>query len=143
MLKKKRDTGTFEDRTNIRIDCGNIFDYEKERNSYELEGVLPGQVVPTEMLDHVPKFAKAEGIVVITTASGISLLSETCRRSFQVNFKNNYDDFEEQIRKAKDYFKSHLKTLGTQTRRPKDLLQDNILHEYIEGDGYFCDTRVN
>jgi protein-L-isoaspartate O-methyltransferase len=117
---------------NIEIVESDIFDYRDERKfDYVIcEGVIPCQVEPERMLRQVSGFVNEGGILITTTMSAASILSEICRRLLRVQISKVAKDFESRVRFASRIFDSHLKVLGASTRTPDHWVIDNIFHDW-------------
>jgi SAM-dependent methyltransferase len=120
---------------NVEIINSNIFDYRDERkfDYVIIEGTLAGQAEPERMLRHVSGFASDGGMLITTTTSAASMLSEICRRLLRIRISEATDGFESRIRFASKVFDSHLKSLGTSTRPTEDWVIDVILHDWHRG----------
>jgi 2-polyprenyl-3-methyl-5-hydroxy-6-metoxy-1,4-benzoquinol methylase len=109
-----------------------IFNY-KNKKKFDCaiaEGIIPGQLNPAKMLKHISNTVKKNGILITTTHSGCSLLSEVCRRLLRIKIIQESYNFEESINIASNIFYSHLKNLKSSTRSTKDWVLDSILSEY-------------
>ncbi len=133
-LSRKSSAGLFGN-VAVKIVESNIFDYS-DTQSFDLvvvEGVVPGQTKPAEMLRHVGSFVRPNGHLVTTTTSATSLLSEVCRRLFRPFISFNRKSFDDQLVLSEKIFESHLKSLGTKTRPTRDWVLDSILHDWESG----------
>ena len=131
-LRKKLKSGLIKANT-TRITETNIFDFQ-DSERYDLviaEGVIPGQDRAREFLDHISSFAALGGVVVVTTISYVSLLSEISRNVFRPAFISEKNSFQDQVRISSDIFRDHLSTLGVSTRSIENWVQDNILHHWL------------
>jgi len=108
------------------------FKIDKKFDLVIAEGCIPGQKDPDKYLSHISNFVKENGILVTTTVSKSSSLSERLRALYgfliQEQFRNRdlYIDFLELN------FSSHLSELGTNTRSIKDWVLDNIINPCIK-----------
>jgi len=106
------------------------FNIDKKFDLVIAEACIPGQKDPNKYLLHISSFVKENGILVTTTTSKSSSLSEILRALYgfliQKQFKNKdlYADFLELK------FSNHLSKLGTNTRSIKDWVLDNIINTY-------------
>lgn len=133
-LERKQSLGVFGN-VNVEIIDSNIFDFHDPRD-FELvivEGVIPGQTRPKEMLRHVSSFVTPGGNIVCTSTSASSWLSEVCRRVFRPYIQGLARSFEEQVEVAASIFGPHLATLGVRTRPAKDWVLDTIFHDFERG----------
>jgi SAM-dependent methyltransferase len=119
----------------IEIVESDIFDYRDERKfDYVIcEGVIHCQTEPERMLRQVSGFVDEGGILITTTISAASILSEICRRLLRVKISKEAQDFESRVRFASRIFDSHLKVLGASTRTPEDWVIDSIFHDWHDG----------
>jgi hypothetical protein len=133
-LTEKKANGRFQAR-NIEIIESNIFDYSDERKfDYAIvEGAISGQAEPARMLRHVSSFVDQGGILITTTTSAASILSEICRRLLRVKISSENGSFEAKIGCASKLFDSHLRTLGASTRSTDDWVMDVIFHDWHHG----------
>jgi len=106
------------------------FKIDKKFDLVIAEACIPGQKDPDKYLLHISSFVKENGILVTTTTSKSSSLSEILRALYGFliyeQFKNNnlYIDFLELK------FSNHLSKLGTNTRSIRDWVLDNIINTY-------------
>lgn len=106
------------------------FNIDKKFDLVIAEACIPGQKDPDKYISHISNFVKENGILVTTTTSKSSSLSEILRALYgfliQEQFRNRdlYMDFLELK------FSSHLSKLGTNTRSIKDWVLDNIINTY-------------
>jgi hypothetical protein len=130
-LAEKNRTNQFRAK-HIEIIESDIFDYRDERRfDYVIcEGVIPCQIEPEKMLRQVSGFVNEGGILITTTMSAASILSEICRRLLRVEISKQAQDFESRVRFAARIFDSHLKVLGASTRSPDHWVIDNIFHDW-------------
>ncbi len=142
-LNRKKAAGLFGN-VNVEIIEANIFDYADSRlfDLVVIEGVVPGQTKPCEMLQHAGSFVSLNGSLITTTTTATSLLSEVCRRLFRPFVINNRAYFDEQVELAEKIFDSHLKSLGTKTRPTRDWVLDSILHKW-EGNARMIFSMVD
>ena len=118
----------------------NIYESEflefSSHKKYDLviaEGCIPGQIDPATTLRHIAKSTINNGVLITTTSSYCSILSEICRKVFVPKVKDDtatYDDAREALIAL---FFSHLKTLNTKTRPVKDWVEDNMLQDFSNG----------
>lgn len=129
-IRAKRDRGLFGGII-VEIIESNIFDFQSEAlfDLVIIEGTVPGQTKPREMLSHAASFVTKGGYLITTTTSASSVLSEVCRRLIRPLIVENNPSFAAQVAAAEKIFKSHLTNLGTQTRPAKDWVTDVIIHK--------------
>ena len=91
------------------------------------EGCLPHQSEPLPLLDHISLFVARGGGYVVSTANGISYLSETLRRLFRDRFFTPSGDVHQQAQQLKPYMAPHLQHLRGMSRPVEDWLLDSII----------------
>lgn len=130
-IREKRERGLFGG-VNVEIIESNIFDFQSNArfDLVIIEGTVPGQTKPREMLIHAASFVAKGGYLITTTTSASSLLSEACRKLARPLIVEKSHTFEDQVNVAEELFESHLKNLGTQTRPAKDWATDSIIHQW-------------
>tara|TARA_B100000963_G_scaffold361760_1_gene399331 strand:- start:14250 stop:15413 length:1164 start_codon:yes stop_codon:yes gene_type:complete len=96
------------------------------------EGIVPNQKYPKKMLKIISSHLEKNGILIISLQTGISLLSEFCRRILIIKTFNDYNSFNDQLRNAVDIYKLHLKTLKFSTRPINDWVLDVVFNEQTE-----------
>lgn len=118
------------------VDCecreSDLLNYRDERR-FDLvicEGLIPGQVDPARYLRHVAEFAAPGGLVVTTTISYTSIMSEVCRRLVKPVFAARNDDFASLVTGLVDFFESDLNSLTGMSRLHEDWVLDQILHPW-------------
>jgi hypothetical protein len=134
-IQNKFDNNLFG-QTPIEITNCNIFDYKDDRkfDFVIIEGTVPGQNQPRVMLAHSASFVSVDGFLTTTTTTATSLVSEVCRRLFLPFFNARHDIFETRVLAAANLFESHLGTLETSTRPPRDWVLDSIFHPWPKRD---------
>ena len=121
------------------------------------EGCIPRQTDPISILKHLSSFAKIGGVFVVSTANGISYLSETIRRLGSFMNLTESLSLQEKVSVLKPLLEGHLNFLKGRSRPVDDWIQDVILQpvgetkllsipEVIEGisdeyDLYGCSPR--
>lgn len=116
----------------IKIIESDILEFN-DKEEYDLvvcEAVLCGQEDPAFMLKHISQFVKPNGILIITTSSATSVLSEMLRRVLRIKTKTLNLDFDEEVKKLSCIFKDHLISLGANTRSIENWVLDVISHDY-------------
>ena len=133
-IRAKQDCGLYGE-AKIEIISSNIFDFRSEAlfDLVIIEGTVPGQTKPHEMLRHAASFVAQGGYLITTTTSASSVLSEVCRKLMRPLIVENNHTFTAQVEAAERAFEPHLKNLGTQTRQAKDWVTDVIIHK-LEAD---------
>jgi SAM-dependent methyltransferase len=102
------------------------FKTEKKFDLVWAENCIPGQDNPLEILQHVAKFVKPNGILVITLTNGISILSECFRRLIYHKFLKSEDSVLKNADKMVSFYEHHTKHLAGMSRSTKDWILDNI-----------------
>lgn len=135
LLHKKKDCGEIYirggARSSIQIIESTILSFSSDElfDLVLVEGLLPGQTHPEDILKHSSSFTDIGGIYITTTTSAISLLSDTCRKIFLPIIEETNADFDSQIKFAMDIFSPQLQTLGNGLRSTKDWVLDTILRK--------------
>ncbi|EMY76243.1 methyltransferase domain protein [Leptospira weilii serovar Ranarum str. ICFT] len=96
------------------------------------EGCLPHQKEPLFLLDHICNAVDEGGLLLITTANGISYLTETLRRLIRDKFLSTNEPTEKQLRLLMPIYESHLKTLINMSRPIEDWILDSIIQPLQE-----------
>jgi hypothetical protein len=133
-LHQKHDENQFNAHQ-IEINNSNIFDYQDLRK-YDcviIEGTIPGQIDPNKMIRHASSFVDRGGLLLTTTISAASVLSEICRKLLKVKIAEVSQDFESQVDIAVSIFGDHLSSLGTSTRPTIDWVLDMIFNDWHKG----------
>ena len=91
------------------------------------EGCLPHQTDPLKMLQHIAHFVDDAGVLVVSTISGISYLSETIRRLFRDRFFDPNEEAQKQAKRLERYFAPHLSSLRGMSRPVVDWILDSIV----------------
>ena len=128
----------------VKIIYSNFFDYTSSKK-YDIliaEGIFPGQRNPQYLLKKSGNFLKKNGILITTTNSGESMLSEICRKILSIKLFENCKTLEEKVTVSSNFFFSHLKSLNVQTRPIKDWVLDNIVNIIEDGDYLFDLKKV-
>ncbi|EMJ92068.1 methyltransferase domain protein [Leptospira alstonii serovar Sichuan str. 79601] len=96
------------------------------------EGCLPHQKEPLFLLDHICKTVDKGGLLLITTANGISYLTETLRRIIRDKLFSQNEPAEKQLKLLIPIYESHLKTLINMSRPVEDWILDSIIQPLHE-----------
>ena len=118
------------------------FNTETKFNFVIIENALPGLDDPNYIFNKSLSFLDKEGILITTLSDDFSLFSEKLRfliSHIVINTdKNKNLDRERKRELLSNIFKSHLKTLNTQTRSAEKWVEDNMLHyEWMSKEDYF------
>jgi hypothetical protein len=76
---------------------------------------------------HISSFVQEGGVLCISTANGVSYLSETLRRLFRDRFFDATGDVHVQARKVLPFLQPHLDNLRGMSRPTEDWILDNIV----------------
>lgn len=114
----------------IKIFHSNFLDFKivKKFDLVIAEGCIPGQIGPQRYLEHISTFVSKDGLMIITTISKSSVLSEMLRSLYALLIKDSYQNHETYVEFLEIEFATHLSNLGTNTRSIKDWVLDNILN---------------
>ena len=119
----------------VEIINSNIFDFRDSRK-YDyviVEGVICGQAEPDRMIKHVSSFIGDGGVLITTSTSATSVLSEICRKLLKIKIVEQCPTFESQVAMGTRIFKTHLESLGASTRPIDDWVIDVILNDWEKG----------
>ncbi len=130
-IEEKRDSGQFGS-CEIGIHLGDILEYE-DPELYDVvlcEGTIPGQDDPLAFTRHIAKFVAPGGVLVITNATRLSLLSDVCRRIVLPIFQSHANSEDELIQSLVDHFTPDLDALGNVSRSYSNWVMDIIIHPW-------------
>ena len=131
-MQQKQSEGLLE---NANIIQSTIEDYDADK-SYDIvfcEGLIPGQRFPNDILLKASRHVRLGGILVITTACYVSLLSEVLRRCLLPLLKERAHSLgTDEIDFCTEFFTSHLQTLNFASRLPKDWVLDCIIQPWVK-----------
>jgi SAM-dependent methyltransferase len=122
-----------------------FFAYQDERR-YDLvlcEGIVPGQAEGARFLRHAASFVDARGLLVLTTESATSILSEVCRRLVKPIFAKRADSPKELSERLEAFIAPHLNTLPGRSRLVGDWIKDNILQPWPRGVVFTIDDTID
>jgi hypothetical protein len=113
----------------------NIFHLKQKKiknNFYDLviaEGIINCQIEAEKMTRIISNHVKKGGILIVTSNTNASLLSELCRKILALKIKIEEKTFNKKIyfNKICKLFNSHIKTLNIKTRTIQDWVNDNII----------------
>jgi SAM-dependent methyltransferase len=106
------------------------FRIEKKFDVVIAEACIPGQKNPDEYLAHITSFIKENGLLITTTTSRSSCLSEILRALYGILIQGQFRNRDLYIDFLELKFSSHLSKLGTNTRSIKDWVLDNIINTF-------------
>ena len=84
-----------------------------------------------KLITKLGRLVKNDGILIITSSSSISFLSNILRRFVAINISNNINSFKKKTNFLINFFKNHLKTMKNMSCPYKDWVQDCLI-----GDGF-------
>ena len=105
------------------------FRSETQHDMVWAEGCLPHQSEPLPLLEWISRYVTVGGVLCITTASGVSYLSETLRRLFRDRFFEATEDVIAQAESLAPYLRPHLAHLQGMSRPVVDLMQYQMFLE--------------
>lgn len=106
------------------------FNIDKKFDLVIAEACIPGQREPEEYLSHISSFVKKEGLIIITTTSKSSMLSEILRALYGFLIKDSFKDNNKYKQFLEIKFATHLSQLGINTRSIEDWVLDNIINSF-------------
>jgi len=113
------------------------FNIDKKFDLVIAEACIPGQQEPKEYLSHISSFVKKDGLIIITTTSKSSMLSEILRALYGFLIKDSFKDSNKYKKFLEIKFATHLSQLGTNTRSIEDWVLDNIINSlHKEGSNF-------
>lgn len=92
------------------------------------EACIPGQMESEKYLSHISSFVKKDGLIIITTISKSSILSEILRALYGHLIQDSFKDKNQYKQFLESKFITHLSKLGTNTRSIEDWVLDNIIN---------------
>jgi SAM-dependent methyltransferase len=106
----------------LNFEIGELFDI------VWAEGCIPHQNNPVQVLQHISKFVKNDGIFALTTCNGISYLSEIIRRLCTIHINLDTLSIDRSLEILRPIFSRHLSNLKNMSRPFDDWIIDNIIH---------------
>ena len=103
---------------------------EKKFDVVLCEGVIPHQEHPADLARHVASFTAPGGVLVITTADYVSVLSETLRRLIRDTMIDCNAPIDEQLKMLRPIFESHAAHLPGMNRSVDDWIIDTIINPW-------------
>ena len=105
-----------------------------------MENAIQGFDEPRKIFDKIINFLKPDGKVIITLTDDVGIFADKIKYLYALlrlsEFENN--DFKKKLSFLTKIFKSHLKFLGKDTRKPEKWVLDIILNEHwITKNKYF------
>jgi len=118
--------------SNIEIQfIESLFEEYFSSKKFELvwaENCISHQANPKKILKHISSFTDKNGVLVFTTHSGASYLSETIRRIGAYINTRDIHDLNAQLEKLTPFFARHLSHLKNMSRPVKDWILDSLLN---------------
>lgn len=103
------------------------FDCDEQFDLVLAEGFLPHTAAPTDLLRRIARFVRPGGVLVITTVTPASILSENIRRLLRSRIISPNAPAAEQLAVLRPLLGPHLATLKAMSRSVDDWLLDNII----------------
>ena len=107
---------------------------KKKFNFVVCENLISGVKKPNKFLKKLSSFVSDDGYLLINCSDSVSLFLEKIRGvlAYLLLISNdlNKSSFELKTKFLSKIFKTHLKSLGKNTRNIDDWVQDVLLHEY-------------
>ena len=103
------------------------FRFDRHYDLVWAEGCLPHQSDPLLVLNWISEFVKERGILCLTTANGVSYLSETLRRLFRDRYFMTSEDAVDQAKSLVSFYKPHFNKLKGMSRPIEDWILDSIV----------------
>lgn len=113
------------------------FNLAKKFDLVIAEACIPGQINPEKYLKHISNFVRESGILIITTTSMSSMLSEILRALFGYLIKDYFDSLGEYQNFLESKIDSHLYSLGSNRRSTRDWVLDNIINTFHKDGSVF------
>ena len=130
---------------NVKVTLSRIEEF-KSNKLYDIvwaEGVIPFNLNPSKLLSIISSFCKTEGILVISTQSGLSYLSEIFRRLIYHNFFEDKHDGIDITEECRNFYKSHTIYLNSMTRSIDDWIIDNIFQPVFGRDLFSIPNAIS
>ena len=125
--------------------CSLFDDY----NSMELfdfviaEGCIPNQTNPDDLFKKIQRFVKPGGLMLFTTVSPVSWLSEIFRRLAKNRIVSLEMSEEEQVNLMVSKLEGHFDTLNNMARTPEEWILDNLFQPHGEGKLFTIPDSLN
>ena len=135
LLLAEKELKVFNDRVDQFEFVHSLFQEYSSDCKYDVvfaESCIPHQREPGAIFEHIASFTKIGGIVVITTTSGVSYLSETIRRLARDARMASNEDPAFQVASMLPTITDHLSTLKGVSRSATDWILDNIVQPLNE-----------
>ena len=113
------------------------FNIEKKFDLVIAEACIPGQIEPEKYLSHFSSFVKKDGLIIITTISKSSVLSEKLRALYGFLIQDSFKDNSQYKQFLEFKFITHLSKLGTNSRSIEDWVLDNIINTFHKDRSHF------
>jgi hypothetical protein len=95
------------------------------------EGVLPTQIKPREMAQHVLNFVRPGGCGILTCIDSVSSFSEIARRFIATSTFDGLDYSEELVTQLVEFFTPDFTYLPGMSRQPEDWVLDSIINPWL------------
>lgn len=107
---------------------------KKKFNFVICENVISGVSKPEKFLKKLSSYVSEDGYLLINCSDSVSLFSEKIRGVIAYlllnSYKLNTSNFKLKTKFLSKIFKTHLRSLGTNTRNIEDWVQDVLLYEF-------------
>jgi ubiquinone/menaquinone biosynthesis C-methylase UbiE len=139
ILNLKKNLSKFNNVSIKNIDLKKFYTNEKF-DIVILENALPCFKNPKKILIKLLNICSPGGVIITTLTDEVGIFSEKLRfvLAKKILKNTNDDQFKKNLKILSSFFKSHLASLNTKTRRVDKWVLDNILHEdWIKKNKYF------
>jgi ubiquinone/menaquinone biosynthesis C-methylase UbiE len=139
ILNLKKNLSKFNNVSIKNIDLKKFYTNEKF-DIVILENALPGFKNPKKILNKLLNICNPGGVIITTLTDEVGIFSEKLRfvLAKKILKNTNEEQFKNNLKILSGFFKSHLASLKTKTRRVDKWVLDNILHEdWIKKNKYF------
>jgi SAM-dependent methyltransferase len=113
-----------------------LFDEFQTEERFDLviaEACIPNQVDPAGLLLKMCEFVRPGGLMLFTTVSGASWLSEIVRRLIKIEISDDFLSSEELLSILEKKLVHHFSSLGAMARSPREWMLDNLFQPLFEG----------
>lgn len=121
----------------------------EEYNSTELfdlviaEGCIPNQEFPVDLFKKLQRHVKPGGLMVFTTVSCVSWLSEIVRRLAKNSIDSSNISINEHVSLLIPKFKDHFDALKNMARTPEEWILDNLFQPLGKGEFFTIPDALN
>jgi SAM-dependent methyltransferase len=97
------------------------------------EACIPNQIDPAKTFRRMCEFVKPGGMMVFTTVSAATWLSEIVRRLVRIEVSDNSQSLEELLDLLEKKLSGHFTALEGMSRTPREWILDNLIQPYFGG----------